>query len=170
MKSNIVFLYSNYYSLSCKIAREISIELEMVFYDVEARASELILEEGPLKEFIIKEFGSKSYNNGKFELDLTNVLNSSDMDKLTTIQNLMNSLIVSELKSIEQPLLISSNQIIETGLLHLSDNLITIKFDNVIEYGEYINIDSIKSISKYYIEHESYADTLIALKGCILNI
>jgi len=169
MKNNIAFLYSNNYSLSCLIAREVSDDLSIDFYNVEDRAAEMLMEEGPLKNKIIELFGEDSYKNGKFNVSITEGLNFATSPKLTKMQNYMNDLIITELNHINHNVLVVSNEIIETGILHLSNNLIVANFKDGKNYGEYISIESIKEISAYFIDSDDIDIMTYTLRGCLID-
>ena len=169
MKNNIAFLYSNDHTLSCTIAKEISDQMGIDTYTVEHRAVSMLTEEGPLKEFIIKEFGKDAYDGDNFNTSVFEGMDSSNSPSLDKLQEKMNSLIIEELKSLEEHTLVISNQLIETGLLPLSENLIVCEFKDVKEYDEYININSIKDISMYYIKPDEIDVMVYSLRGCLID-
>ena len=170
MKNNIAFLYSNDHTLSCKIAKEVSDQMKINTYIVEYRAVAMLTEEGPLKEFIIKEFGEESYDeSGNFNTSLFEGMESSNSPGLDKLQEKMNGVIIDELKSLDEYTLVISNQLIETGILHLSSHLIVCEFKDVKEYDEYVSIDSIKSIGSYYIKPDGIAAMALALRGCLIE-
>lgn len=170
MKNKKIFIFSNSHSLSCLIAREVCDDLKIEIYNLEERATNLLSEEGELKNKIISIFGEKSYINNKFNTKILEGLDYSTSDKLSMIQNSMNDVICKEIKSINKNTIVVSNQIIESGLLYLSDELIVIQFDKVKEYEDNINIESIIPISSYFITPDEIDDMALTLKNCIIEI
>lgn len=169
MKANIAFLYSNNISLSKNIARQVSEQMQIKLYIVEDRASLMLNEEGVLKEFIKRKFGENSYINGVFDPFVVYGLDFANSPELDRLQHLMNVKILDELNDIENFVLVVSNQLIETGILHLSDNLIVCKFIAGEEYDEYICTESIRDIAKYYIEPNDIQAMTLTLRGCLVE-
>lgn len=169
MKSNIAFLHSNNITLAREIAQEVCTQMEIDLYIVEDRATMLLNEEGPLKDKIIEEFGLNAYIDGRFNPDIVDGLDFSTSSQLTDIQNLMYEAIVEELSNIEERILVVSNEIIQTGLLHLSDNMIVAKFRTGEEYDEYISVDSMQDICAYFIEPGDVNVMALTLRGCLID-
>lgn len=167
--NNIAFLYSNDHSHSCEIGKIVCEQIGIKTYIVENRAAELLSEEGPLKDRIIREFGKESYKNGKFNPIIVEGLDFSTSPEISWLQEMMNDIIINELKKRKDNVLVITNQLIETGLLHLSDNLIVCRFFNQIEYDEYVNIDSIRNICAYYIEPGDIKYMTDTLRGCLID-
>jgi hypothetical protein len=169
MKSNIAFLHSNNITLAHRIAQEVCVQMDIELYYVEDRAAILLNEEGPLKDKIIEEFGLNAYIDGKFNPDIVKGLNFSTSESLTRIQNLMNEAIVNELNETENEILVVSNEIVQTGLLHLSNNVIVAKFRTGEEYDEYISVESMKDVCSYFIEPKELDEMVYTLRGCLID-
>ena len=169
MKSNIAFLFSNNLPLALNIAQEVCTEMDVEIYPVEEKATSMLNDNESLKKKVVKEFGSEAYKDGKFDPSIVQGLDFSTSPELTRLQNMMNDEIIKELNSIDKNVLVVSDEIIQTGLLHLSDNLIVAKFKTGKEYDNYISIDSIRDISAYYIEPEEVEVMTYTLRGCLVD-
>jgi len=122
MKNNLVFLYSNNLKLSCNIAREVCGSIGCDIYIVEDEAALMLIKDGWFKETIIAKYGEESYISDKLNLDLFGIINSSGTDEMDNLQTIMNDTIIFDLKDKTNKTIVVSNQIIETGILHLSNN------------------------------------------------
>ena len=170
MKNNIAFLYSNDHAMSCVIAKDVSDQMNISTYVVEFRTVAMLKDEGPLKDFIIEEFGEDSYDEeGNFNTAVFKGMDSNNSPGLDKLQEKMNSLIIEELEALNENTLVISNQLVEAGLLHLSNNLITCEFKNVKLYDEYISIDSIRDISSHYIKPDDTDVMIYSLRGCLID-
>ena len=169
MKNNIAFLLSNNITLARAIAQEVCKMMDIELYYVEDRSVDLLNDEGPLKDKIIDAFGIEAYVDGKFNTDVVAGMDFSTSPILTEIQKLMYEAIIEELSEYEENVLVVSNEIIQTGLLHLSNHLIVAKFRTGEEYDEYINVDSARDICEYFIEPDELDVMAYTLRGCLVQ-
>ena len=168
MKSKIALLHSNNLLESKRLAKQVCSNMQINVYCVEDRAYQLINEEGALKDFIIQELGEKAYKNGFFDTSLTNSFDFNNSAFLNKLQEIMYDYIVKEIESLDKLTLIISNQIIETGILHLSNNLIICEFKNSEETEESINLESLKTVASHYIQTDNFKNMSISLTGCLV--